>query len=62
MLHFCTNEKNEKTEQQKVHSQKNQKKKWGIQNSQLPRNNNRKINDVREKKKRGVKSLELACL
>jgi hypothetical protein len=50
MLDFCTNETNEKTKQQKVHSQKNQKKEWGIQNSQLPRNNNQKINDMREKK------------
>jgi hypothetical protein len=42
-------------------AKKTKKQKWGAQNSQLPRNNNQKINDMRGKKK-GVESLELACL
>jgi len=31
-------------------AKKTKKQKWGIQNSQLPRNNNKKINDMRGKK------------
>jgi hypothetical protein len=41
-------------------AKKTKKQNWGVQNSQLPWNN-QKINDMRGEKK-GVKSLEQACL